>query len=134
MNSNRRLSRRRMLKHGAAVASAGAALLADPSATALGGQAPAVITTRKFKAWISRGDGPGRTTLQDVTLRPIRGRQVVVRTEAPNLCHSERTAGVRASPHSSAIRPRRRCSVSLRLPARLRLLHPLWLLLPAPGG
>src|SRR4029078_3057058 len=88
MNSNRRLSRRRMLKHGAAVASAGAALLADPSATALGGQAPAVITTRKFKAWISRGNGPGRTTLQDVTLRPITGRQVVVRTEATNLCYS----------------------------------------------
>ena len=43
---------------------------------------------RRFKAWISRGDGPGRTTLQEATLRPIGGRQVVVRTEATNLCYS----------------------------------------------
>jgi S-(hydroxymethyl)glutathione dehydrogenase/alcohol dehydrogenase len=47
-----------------------------------------VITARRFKAWISRGDGAGRTTLQELTLRPIAGRQVVVRTEATNLCYS----------------------------------------------
>ncbi len=43
---------------------------------------------RKFRGWISRGTGPGRTTLQDLTLRPISGRQIVVRTEATNLCYS----------------------------------------------
>src|SRR6185312_1303814 len=31
---------------------------------------------------------PGRTTLQELTLRPIGGRQVVVRTEAANLCYT----------------------------------------------
>jgi S-(hydroxymethyl)glutathione dehydrogenase/alcohol dehydrogenase len=43
---------------------------------------------RKFRGWISRGTGPGRTTLQELTLRPISGRQIVVRTEATNLCYS----------------------------------------------
>jgi S-(hydroxymethyl)glutathione dehydrogenase/alcohol dehydrogenase len=52
------------------------------------GQAPAVVTQRRFKAWISRGDGPGRTTLHEAALRPITGRQVLVRTEATNLCYS----------------------------------------------
>ena len=37
---------------------------------------------------MSRGNGEGRTTLQELTLRPITGRQVVVRTEATNLCYS----------------------------------------------
>jgi S-(hydroxymethyl)glutathione dehydrogenase/alcohol dehydrogenase len=69
-------------------ASAGAALLATPGAATLAAQGPSVITKRRFKAWISRGNGPGRTTLQEVTLRPISGRQVVVRTEATNLCYS----------------------------------------------
>ena len=46
------------------------------------------MTNRTFRAWISRGTGRGRTTLQDVRLRPISGRQVVVRTEACNLCYS----------------------------------------------
>jgi S-(hydroxymethyl)glutathione dehydrogenase/alcohol dehydrogenase len=52
------------------------------------GRAPAVVTARTFRAWISRGAGRGRTTLQDVRLRPISGRQVAVRTEATNLCYS----------------------------------------------
>src|SRR6185503_17793358 len=52
------------------------------------GQAPAVVTRKRFKAWISRGDGPGRTTLREATLRPIEGRQVLVRTEATNLCYT----------------------------------------------
>src|SRR4029450_935731 len=81
----RSLSRRRLFKKGAAAA-ASAALV---SQTGTGfGQAPAVVTGRTFRAWISRGNGRGRTTLQDVRLRPISGRQVVVRTEACNLCYS----------------------------------------------
>lgn len=82
-------SRRRLLKDGAAVG--GAALLAAGAAPG-SAQAPAVITRRRFKAWISRGNGPGRTTLHDVTLRPISGRQVVVRTAATNLCYSNAPA------------------------------------------
>lgn len=83
------LTRRGLLKKGAAAAAAGAAALLTPPRTAAQAvQAPAVITRRRFRAWISRGNGPGRTTLHEVTLRPIAGRQVVVRTEATNLCYS----------------------------------------------
>src|SRR5262249_59619968 len=47
-----------------------------------------------------RGDGRGRTALQEVILRPIGGRQVVVRTEATNLCYSNVGAvlGVQPNP------------------------------------
>jgi len=80
------ISRRRLLKNAAAVG--GAALTATPNAL---GQSAAVVTGRKFRAWVSRGIGSGRTTLQEVTLRPISGRQIVVRTEATNLCYSNTT-------------------------------------------
>jgi hypothetical protein len=56
------LTRRRLLKKGAAAAAASAAL-ASSGPTAFG-QAPAVVTGRTFRAWISRGAGRGRTTLQ----------------------------------------------------------------------
>ena len=79
------LSRRRLFKKG--VAAAAGAALASQSTAALG-QGPEVVTARTFRAWISRGTGRGRTTLQDVRLRPVTGRQVVVRTEACNLCYS----------------------------------------------
>src|SRR5215471_6730344 len=83
------LTRRGLLKKGATAAAAGAAGLLTPSQTAAQStQAPAVVTRTKFKAWISRGDGRGRTTVHEVTLRPIADRQVVVRTEATNLCYS----------------------------------------------
>ncbi len=68
-------SRRRIFKAGIAAAAGGIALAQSQS-------------TRRFRGWVSRGSGPGRTTLQDLTLRPINGRQVVVRTEATNLCYS----------------------------------------------
>jgi S-(hydroxymethyl)glutathione dehydrogenase/alcohol dehydrogenase len=81
------ISRRRLLRNAAAV---GGAALAAPSANAFG-QSAAVVTGRKFRAWVSRGTGAGRTTLQELTLRPISGRQIVVRTEATNLCYSNTT-------------------------------------------
>ncbi|HUQ51046.1 MAG TPA: alcohol dehydrogenase catalytic domain-containing protein [Gammaproteobacteria bacterium] len=86
MGKKRTISRRSLLRDSAAAAAGGAALLAQVG-TAVG-QAPAVIMDRPFKAWISRGDGPGRTTLHEAKLRPIGGRQVLVRTEATNLCYS----------------------------------------------
>jgi S-(hydroxymethyl)glutathione dehydrogenase/alcohol dehydrogenase len=92
-------SRRRLLKNSAA---AGAAALLAAGARPAAGQAPAVITKRRFKAWISRGSGPGRTTLHDVTLRPIAGRQVVVRTEATNLCYSNVPAVLGLQPAQAA--------------------------------
>lgn len=83
MSSGKKLTRRVLLAGGAAAAG----LL---SATPIVGQqeAPTVVTRRRFRAWISRGGGAGRTSLHEVTLRPISGRQVVVRTEATNLCYS----------------------------------------------
>jgi len=98
MSANRRISRRGLLKKGAAAAAGGAALL-SPEASAFA-QAPSVVTKRRFKAWISRGEGPKRTTLQDVTLTPITGRQVVVRTEATNLCYSNASAVLGAQPNA----------------------------------
>jgi S-(hydroxymethyl)glutathione dehydrogenase / alcohol dehydrogenase len=79
------ITRRRLFKKGAAAAASAA--LASQSGTAFG-QAPGVVSAPTFRAWISRGTGRGRTTLQEVRLRPITGRQVVVRTEACNLCYS----------------------------------------------
>src|SRR5579863_9176100 len=73
------LSRRGVLTGGVALAAQSGTLLAQTKAAAPG---------RKFRGWISRGTGPGRTTLQELTLRPISGRQIVVRTEATNLCYS----------------------------------------------
>ena len=81
------ISRRRLLKNAAAV---GGAAIAAPASSALG-QSAAIITGRKFRAWVSRGTGSGRTTLQELTLRPISGRQIAVRTEATNLCYSNTT-------------------------------------------
>ncbi|HET9830247.1 MAG TPA: alcohol dehydrogenase catalytic domain-containing protein [Vicinamibacterales bacterium] len=76
-------SRRRLLQTASAA-------LAAPTASALG-QSAAVVTGRKFRAWVSRGTGAGRTTMQELTLNPVTGRQIVVRTEATNLCYSNTT-------------------------------------------
>ena len=86
MSKKRTISRRRLLRESAAAAAGGAALLAQVGVAQ--GQGPAVVTQRRFRAWISRGEGRGRTTLHEATLRPITGRQVVVRTEATNLCYT----------------------------------------------
>jgi S-(hydroxymethyl)glutathione dehydrogenase/alcohol dehydrogenase len=95
------LSRRGLLKKSVAAA-AGSALVAhgaSPDANAQGGQAPAVVTARRFRGWVSRGQGRGRTTLQELTLRPITGRQVLVRTEATNLCYSNTGAVLGIQPN-----------------------------------
>src|SRR5262245_957319 len=79
-------SRRDLLKAGIAAAS-GLAISPQDAVRAQTGSA-AVVTRSRFRGWISRGAGTNRTTLQELTLRPISGRQVVVRTEATNLCYS----------------------------------------------
>ncbi|HET9362840.1 MAG TPA: alcohol dehydrogenase catalytic domain-containing protein, partial [Vicinamibacterales bacterium] len=96
--TNSRMSRRGLIKKAAAAAAAGGVLASEGGAALA--QAPAVVTGRMFRAWISRGTGRARTTLQDVRLRPITGRQVVVRTEACNLCYSNVGAvlGLQAAP------------------------------------
>jgi len=75
------VSRRGLLK-----STALAAIVAGSGS--LMGQAPAVITARRFRGWVTRGGGTNRTTLQELTLRPVSGRQIVVRAEATNLCYS----------------------------------------------
>ena len=75
------VSRRGLLK-----STALAAIVAGSGS--LMGQAPAVVTARRFRGWVTRGGGTNRTTLQELTLRPVTGRQIVVRTEATNLCYS----------------------------------------------
>jgi hypothetical protein len=82
---NNTISRRGLLTTGAVAA--GSAALVSQSAAILG-QGPAVVTTRRFRGWVTRGAGPNRTTLQELTLRPVTGRQIAVRTEATNLCYS----------------------------------------------
>ncbi len=84
MDTNR--TRRDLLKAGLAAAS-GVAIAPHDAAVAQSNSA-AVVTRQRFRGWVSRGTGTNRTTLQDLTLRPIGGRQVVVRTEATNLCYS----------------------------------------------
>jgi S-(hydroxymethyl)glutathione dehydrogenase/alcohol dehydrogenase len=81
-------SRRRLLKGLAAAGAAAVGGAANGEAGAAQSSGPAVIAARRFRGWVSRGSGTGRTTLQELTLRPIGGRQVVVRTEATNLCYS----------------------------------------------
>jgi S-(hydroxymethyl)glutathione dehydrogenase/alcohol dehydrogenase len=72
-----------------------------------------VLTNRTFRAWISRGTGRGRTTLQDVRLRPISGRQVVVRTEACNLCYSNVGAVLGIQPAAPATTTTNQAAVGL---------------------
>lgn len=74
------VSRRSALTKGIVAATGGVAFAQAQSTSA--------ASRRKFRGWVSRGSGPGRTTLQELTLRPISGRQIVVRTEATNLCYS----------------------------------------------
>ena len=86
-------SRRSLLKTGLAAAGVAAMGVAaetgvDAAQATAQSSSPAIVTARRFRGWVSRGSGAGRTTLQELTLRPIGGRQVVVRTEATNLCHS----------------------------------------------
>src|ERR1700730_8853252 len=84
--NNKKTSRRGLLKLG--IAAAGGAALAPADVVLAQSKSAAVVTARRFRGWVSRGAGEGRTTLQELTLRPIVGRQVVVRTEATNLCYS----------------------------------------------
>ncbi len=104
----RPLSRRRLLRNGAAAAAGGAALWSAAPAAAQSGRAPAVVTARRFRAWIGRGEGTTRTKLEEVTLKPISGRQVVVRTEATNLCYSNVPPVLGIQPARQRPRHRRR--------------------------
>src|SRR5215831_15004519 len=86
----RRLSRRHVLKTGAAALGSGAALLnAGPAAGAAPGQAPAVLTGtqtgRKFRGLVRHAD---TLDVQEMRLRPIDPRQVVIRSLAVAPCYT----------------------------------------------
>jgi S-(hydroxymethyl)glutathione dehydrogenase/alcohol dehydrogenase len=86
MKNDKTPSRRDMLKTG--LAAAGGMAIAPQGGVLAQSQSAGVVTGQRFRAWVSRGSGRGRTTLEELTLRSIGGRQVVVRTEATNLCYS----------------------------------------------
>ena len=89
--ADRSVSRRDLIRHGAAAVVGGAAALGGAPAFA---QAPAVQTSKtknmtgtKFRAYVRHADFKS-TTVETVTLREIHPRQVVVRMEAAQACYS----------------------------------------------
>src|SRR5437867_4877464 len=83
------VSRRKLLKTAAAAAVGGgtSALIAGERASA---QAPALLTGtqtgRRFRALVKWNAEPA--SVQQLTLRPIGGRQIVVRTQAAQACYT----------------------------------------------
>ena len=84
------MSRRRALQAAGAAAVGGAALLGGAAAAQQGG-APAVLTNaqggRRFKAFV-KFNTASLPEVVDLTLRPITGRQVVIRQEAAQTCYT----------------------------------------------
>jgi hypothetical protein len=85
-----RLSRRRILKTaGAAVGGGAAALLGGGVAAAQEG-APAIITNnqggRKFRGFVKYSNN--LPSVETLTVRPLTGRQVLMRTQAAQTCYT----------------------------------------------
>ncbi|HTW75229.1 MAG TPA: alcohol dehydrogenase catalytic domain-containing protein [Steroidobacteraceae bacterium] len=87
--TDQKLSRRDVLAAG--IAATGSVLAATQAGAV---PAPALLSAqpsiagRKFRAWVSQGEGAERTRLETLTLLPISGRQVAVRTQAASLCYT----------------------------------------------
>jgi len=86
------LSRRRVLKTaGVAAVGGGATALLGGGMAAAQGRAPAILTNaqggRKFKGFVKYNsrDVP---SVQELTVRPLTGRQVLLRTEAAQTCYT----------------------------------------------
>ena len=75
---------------------------------------------RRFKAWVSRGFGRNTTTLQELTLLPISGRQVVVRTEVTQCCYTMagRMMGTQDPPTRTARRRRQSSTIPTSPPSK----------------
>lgn len=89
--AERSVSRRDLIKHGAAAVVGGAAALGGAPAFA---QAPAVQTSgtksmagTKFRAYVRHADFKS-TTVETVSLLPIQPRQVVIRVQAAQACYT----------------------------------------------
>jgi S-(hydroxymethyl)glutathione dehydrogenase/alcohol dehydrogenase len=93
-SSSSKVSRRDLLKTSAiAVAgTVGTSSISSNTAQAQTSNSSAIpddMGGRKFRAWIHREIAEGNTgTLEEITMLPIGGRQVVVRTEATQCCYS----------------------------------------------
>src|SRR5688572_177496 len=85
------ISRRRALKAAGAAAVGSGAVLIGGAAAAQQGVAPAVLTNaqggRRFKAFV-KATTASLPEVVDLTLRPITGRQVVIRQEAAQTCYT----------------------------------------------
>jgi S-(hydroxymethyl)glutathione dehydrogenase/alcohol dehydrogenase len=92
MTERARVSRRKLLKAGAAAAAGGAAAMVGATANA-GGQAAQIpgprqtdVAGRKFKAYVRAGAQPA--SVEELTLLPIGPRDVLLRSEAACSCYS----------------------------------------------
>jgi len=100
-SSNSRISRRSALKKAAAAAVGG-------GAAALGGRVAAQTPagpggrTQRFRAFVRFGTG---ASLQDLTLLPISPRQVVVRTEAAQICYTTTAQALGTNTVAQAVIP-----------------------------
>ena len=100
------VSRRRLLKNAVVAVGGGAAALLGGPAAASGqaGATPAVQAStsgsRRFRAYVRFGTG---ASVQELTLRPIGERQVLVRTEAAQICYSTTQQALAASAIDDAV-------------------------------
>ena len=88
-----------MIGSGTAALLGGGASAAQSTSAA--GQQSGNVAGRRFKAMVTRGFGPNTTSLQELRLLPISGRQVVVRTQATQCCYTVvgRMLGIQAPPN-----------------------------------
>src|SRR6185437_13497947 len=86
--SDSKVSRREVLTAG--IAATGTLLAASRAGATVNPDAKsgAGIAGRKFRAWVSQGEGEGRTRLETLTMLPVTGRMVAVRTQAASLCYT----------------------------------------------
>jgi hypothetical protein len=95
------VSRRAVVKRAAAMVGSGAAMLAGAPAAAQSPAAPRRTAPRTFRAYVARGR---EGSVETLTLLPIGPRQVVVRTEAAQICYSTTRQGLGAVNVASASR------------------------------
>lgn len=96
------VSRRAVVKRAAAMVGSGAAMLAGAPAAAQSPAAPRRTAPRTFRAYVARGR---EGSVETLTLLPIGPRQVVVRTEAAQICYSTTRQGLGAVNVAQAVIP-----------------------------
>ena len=90
--SDSKVSRRDVLTAGiAATGTLLAASRASATTKAADTSSGSSIAGRKFRAWVSQGEGLDRTKLETLTMLPVTGRMVAVRTQAASLCYTVST-------------------------------------------